>query len=214
MRKKGKFVKRIGITGGIGSGKTEACKILERLGEKVLYADLIAKDLTDTNENIQNEIKNIFGSEFFDKSGKLDRKKLAGLVFSDDEALAVLNSIVHPHVFSFIDDEVEKLSEKGGERIFIEAALIFESCMDDKLDFVINIDADINKRKQRVISRDGMTAEEFEKRAENQLSPEEKARLSGFTIKNNGSLEELERNLIFITGLINNLKIEKNDGID
>jgi dephospho-CoA kinase len=213
MKEKGTIVKRIGITGGIGSGKTEACKILERLGEKVLYADLIAKDLTENNIEIKNEIKNVFGLEFFDKSGKLDRKKLADLVFSDDEALAVLNSLVHPHVFSFIDEEVSLLAKNGGDRIFVEAALIFETYMDENLDVVIVIDSEKDTRLKRVKSRDGMTESEFKKRVDSQMSSEEKVRLADFTIKNNGSLGELERNLTFIISLINNLNIDRNDKI-
>ena len=211
MKEQGTNVKRIGITGGIGSGKTEACKILERLGEKVLYADLIAKELTDNNDAIKNEIKNVFGLEFFDKSGKLNRKKLAGLVFSDDEALSVLNYIIHPHVFAAIDDEVAKLAKNGGNRIFVEAALIFEACMDSNLDLVIVIDAEKETRLKRVTSRDGMTESEFNKRVNSQISSEERVKLADFTIKNNGSVEELERNLTFIVSLINNFKIDRND---
>jgi len=81
------IIKRIGITGGIGSGKSEACKILEQLGEVVLYADLIAKDLTDNNANVISQIKKYFGIDYYDKSGKLNRKKLADLVFNDPRHL-------------------------------------------------------------------------------------------------------------------------------
>ncbi len=211
MKEKGTEVKRIGITGGIGSGKTEACKILERLGEKVLYADIIAKNLTDNNAEVIDEIKNVFGAEFFDKSGKLDRKKLADLVFNDDEALAVLNYIVHPHVFKEIDKEIEKLASEGLKQVFIEAALIFETCMDENLDSVVVIDADKNVRQNRVALRDGMTEEEFNKRMSSQMSSEERTKLADFTIKNNGSLADLERNLVFIISLLKNIIIDRNE---
>ena len=206
-----KMIKKIGITGGIGSGKSEACKILERMGEKVLYADLIAREITINDPEVQNEIKQIFGNEFFDKSGKIDRKKLAALVFNDEDVLSVLNSIVHPRVFKEIDRQSEKLSALGVEQVFIEAALIFETCMDDNLDLVIVIDADEKKRLDRVLKRDGMSEEEFYKRASFQLSSEEKIRLADFTIKNNGSIIELERNLLFITGLVKAYKVNRND---
>ncbi|HEY9188253.1 MAG TPA: dephospho-CoA kinase [Ignavibacteria bacterium] len=202
-------LKRVGITGGIGSGKSEACKILEQLGEVVLYADLIAKDLTDNNANVISQIKKYFGIDYYDKSGKLNRKKLADLVFNDPKALETLNSIVHPEVFKVIDKEIEKSVKKGLKKIFIEAALIFESGMDENLDLVVLIDADEYIRYERVKERDRMTKEEFIKRVQAQMPSEEKVKLADFTIKNNGSLEELKRNIIFINDLINNYYFKK-----
>jgi len=202
-------IKRIGITGGIGSGKSEACKILEQLGEVVLYADLIAKELTDTNPIIISQIKKYFGSDYYDKSGKLNRKKLADLVFNDSKALETLNSIVHPEVFKVIDNEIEKLVRKGLKKVFIEAALIFESGMDENLDLVILIDADEDIRYKRVKERDKMTKEEFIKRVQAQMPSEEKEKIADFTIKNNGSIEELKHNIIFINDLINNYYFNK-----
>ena len=101
-------IKRVGITGGIGAGKTEAGKFLEKSGEKVLYADIIAKEQINNNEKVKSKIKKLFGQSCFDPAGKLDNKKLADIVFDDEESLMLLNSIVHPEVFKVIDAEAQK----------------------------------------------------------------------------------------------------------
>ena len=198
-------IKRVGITGGIGSGKTEAGKILENAGEEVLYADTIAKEIINTSEKVKSKIKEFFGKNCFDTDGNLNRKKLADIVFDDEESLLLLNSIVHPEVFKVIDDKVEKVKNLGKKLIFIEAALIFESCMDEKLDFVIVIDAEENICKERVYSRDKMSSTQFYKRIRNQISPGDKVKLGDFTIKNNSDLLSLEKNILFIRDLIYNL---------
>jgi dephospho-CoA kinase len=198
-------IKRVGITGGIGSGKTEAGKILENTGEKVLYADIIAKEIINTNKKVQSQIKKLFGQEYFGTDDKPDRKKLANLVFDDEEYLMLLNSIVHPEVFKVIDNESQKAMDSGKKLIFIEAALIFESCMDEQLDFVIVIDADENLCKERVYNRDKMSTDQFYKRVKNQISQYEKIKLGDFTIKNNGDLLLLEKNILFIRDLIYSL---------
>lgn len=202
-------IKKIGITGGIGSGKTEACKILERLGEKVLYADQIAKDLTDNNEKVINKIKKVFGSEFYGKDGKLNRKKLANFVFNNPSKLNTLNSIVHPEVFRVIDEKIRDFANQKIKQVYIEAALIFESGMDENLDLVIVIDADLPIRLERVQKRDKMDKDDFMRRNDSQIPSEEKVKLADFTIKNNGSIEELERNLVFINNLIKNYYFNK-----
>jgi dephospho-CoA kinase len=198
-------IKRVGITGGIGSGKTEAGKILENTGEKVLYADTIAKEIINTDKKVQNQIKKLFGQEYFGTDSKIDRKKLANLVFDNEEYLILLNSIVHPEVFKVIDDEAQKATDSDKKLIFIEAALIFESCMDEKLDFVIVIDAEENLCKERVYNRDKMSTDQFYKRVKNQIPSEEKIKLGDFTIKNNGDLLLLEKNILFIRDLIYSL---------
>jgi dephospho-CoA kinase len=195
-------IKRVGITGSIGSGKTAAGKILENAGEKVLYADIIAKEVVNTNAKIKSKIKQLFGTNYFDTAGKPDRKKLADLVFDNEKSLMLLNSIVHPEVFKVIDDETEKAKKSGKKLIFIEAALIFESCMDENLDFVIVIDAEESLCKERVYNRDKMSSAQFYKRVRNQISPEEKIKLGDFTIKNNGDLLSLEKNILFIKDII------------
>ena len=203
-------IKRVGITGCIGSGKTEAGKILENTGEKVLYADAIAKEVIDTNEKAKNKIKQLFGKQYFD-DGKLNRKKLADTVFNDEQSLMLLNSIVHPEVFKIIDAETEKAKNSGKKLIFVEAALIFESCMDENLDFVIVIDAEENLCKERVCNRDKMSPDQFYKRVKNQIPPEEKAKLGDFTIRNNGDILLLQKNILFIRDLIYSLQIGKNE---
>jgi dephospho-CoA kinase len=198
-------IKRVGITGGIGSGKTESGKILENAGEKVLYADIIAKEVINSNEKVKNKIKQLFGQNYFDTDGKLNRKKLADLVFDDEESLMLLNSIVHPEVFKVIDDEIKKAKISGKKLIFIEAALIFESYVDEKLDFVIVIDAEENLCKERVCNRDKMSPAQFYKRVKSQIASEEKVKLGDFIIKNNSDILSLEKNILFIRDLIYSL---------
>jgi len=136
---------------------------------------------------------------------------LADTVFNDEQSLMLLNSIVHPEVFKIIDAETEKAKNSGKKLVFVEAALIFESCMDENLDFVIVIDAEENLRKERVCNRDKMSQDQFYKRVKNQISPEEKVKLGDFTIRNNGDILLLQKNILFIRDLIYSLQISKNE---
>lgn len=192
-------MKKIGITGGIGSGKTVVSNIFKTLGCKIYNADERAKTLMDSDPEIRLQLENTFGKELF-STGFLDRKLLAGLVFNDAEALKTLNSIVHPLVFRDFDTWVEL--HKNEPYILKEAAIMFESGAYKQLDSVILVHSPEEIRINRVMFRDKTDKESVLSRMKNQMSDEEKIKLSDYVIYNddNHSLirQVLELHNIFI----------------
>ena len=175
-------MKKIGITGGIGSGKTYVSKVFESLGIPVFNADIEAKKLMSTSSELIQSIKYEFGDDIFDDY-ILNTKKLASVVFSDTEKLRKLNSLVHPIVRQeFLRWQVKKNSTY----IIKEAAILFESDSNKGLDAVICVTAPINLRIDRVKLRDGYSYREIKNRIENQISQEEKENLSDYIIVNDG----------------------------
>lgn len=197
----------VGVTGGIGSGKSSVCKFFEKLGVKILYADNIARELTESHEGIKKQIRKIFGSEVFSHDGQLNRKKLADLVFSNQKLKEQLNAIVHPYVFKVIEKEIRKVEQtKSSPFVIHEAALIYESGADEDLDYVIVVDADEDTRIQRVMKRDNVTREKVLQRINSQMPVEEKRTRADFVVKNNGDIKSLERKVKFLYYLLLRLK--------
>jgi len=175
---------KIGITGGIGSGKTTVCKIFETLGIPVYYADERAKSLMESDLNIVEQVKNLFGQSAYLKNGHLNRSLIASIVFQDNSKLKALNAFVHPAVFQ--DAERWHLSQKGVPYTLKEAALLFESGSSENLDKIITVFAPKELRIHRVVERDGSLREAVEGRMKKQMSEEEKMRLADFVIFNDG----------------------------
>lgn len=189
----------VGITGGIGSGKTEACRIFESLDVRVLYADLIARDLIDTHPDIKKRMQRAFGAAVYGPDGRLDRKQVAKLVFHDAGMHARINEIVHPFVLDATEREITFAKERASEpMIMTEAALIFESGADRMLDYVIVIDAEEEKRIERVMKRDGVTRAEVLERMSAQMSAKEKVDLADFVIANDADRSSLEEHCRFL----------------
>jgi dephospho-CoA kinase len=176
--------KRIGITGGIGSGKSTVCKLFETLGIPVYYADQRAKDIMLENEALRTALTNQFGPEIYPQSDLLDRKLLASLVFNDQSSLEKLNSIVHPAVFE--DSANWEAANQDSPYTLREAALLFESGSYRLLDKVITVTAPVELCISRVMNRDGMTEEEVRARMARQMDPDEKANRADFLIHNDG----------------------------
>ncbi len=176
---------KVGITGGIGSGKTTVCKIFELLGIPVYYADERAKELIATDKSIIKQVKQLFGDDVYDAAGKLDKKRVASVIFNFPEILNQYNQIVHPAVFR----DVEKWMQRHSDRDYVikEAALLFETGSNKQLDNIICVTAPLELRIQRVIDRDQTTAEAVKERIANQWSEEEKINASDFIIYNDGS---------------------------
>jgi dephospho-CoA kinase len=171
---------RIGLTGGIGSGKTTVAAIFEVLGIAVYYADEAAKRLMDEDENVKVAIESNFSKEAYTNSG-LNRKYLSGIVFNNPDRLAVLNSIVHPATIKDADEWIQK---QNSSYIIKEAALLFESGADQKLDYVIGVKAPLELRILRVMKRDNVSREEILSRINNQMDEEAKLALCNFIITN------------------------------
>ena len=175
-------MKVIGITGGIGSGKSVACAIFKTLGVPVYNADQEAKNLYDKYPELINKIKAEVSDEVFDKNGKLDRKKMAEIIFSDPLKLKLLNSIVHPAVRK--DFQKWIASQMNQAYVIKEAAILYESGAYKDCDQVISVVSPVDLRIQRVRERDRKSRSEVEKIIENQWSDEERIKKSDFVINN------------------------------
>lgn len=174
---------KIGITGGIGSGKTTICKIFEILGIPVFYADDVAKDIMTQDPLLVEDIKKNFGALSYHDSGELNRKHIAGIVFNNDKELAKLNSLVHPAVFRAFDQWDANISTAVPYNMK-EAALLFESGSYKKCDLTILVTAPINIRIARVMQRDGISEAQVRARMDKQLADEEKIKMADFFIVN------------------------------
>lgn len=172
---------KIGLTGGIGSGKTTVAKIFESLHIPVYYADDAAKKLMNTNEELKASIIQHFGKESY-QNGELDRKHLAGIVFNDKEKLALLNSLTHPIT---IQDAEDWMNKQTTPYVIKEAALLFESGAAEKLDYIVGVYAPQHIRVKRVMDRDNLPIEEVMKRITRQIDEEMKMKLCDFIITNN-----------------------------
>lgn len=173
---------KVGITGGIGSGKSVVCKVFEQLSIPVFYADDESKKLITTNTELIAEIKKKIGENIYTKQGELDRKKLSAIVFNDEKALQKLNAITHPAVKKHFLAWVKE--QKSTPYILKEAAILFESKANKDCDFVIAVYAPKEIRIKRVMERDGIGHEAVTARMSKQMSDEEKIKLSDFVIYN------------------------------
>lgn len=200
----------IGITGNFGSGKTTVCKILEDLGYPVIYSDALAKELMQKNDKLKEKLVATFGKETYLPDGSLNTKFLADKVFADNEEaernLALLNSIVHPFVLDETEKIINNLILEGKDLIFFESALIYEAEIQDLFDYVILVYSDKEKVIERIAQRGKFTKEEIEKRLKKQIDAEEKRKVADFTIFNNGSIEELRKNVEFVVEMIKELQ--------
>jgi len=173
---------KVGITGGIGSGKTTVCKIFELLNVPVFYADEVAKTLMVTDASIIAQIISVFGSEAYFADQTLNRKHIADRVFNNAFELATLNSFVHPAVFKAEDEWTLK---QKSSYVLKEAALLFESGSYKKNNCNILVSAFADIRIARVMKRDGVAAQKVKERIQNQMSEEDKHAKADFYIVNN-----------------------------
>ncbi len=172
------------ITGNIGSGKTTVCRIFERLGVPVYYADAAAKRLMLEDEDLRNGLVSAFGAATYLPDGTLNRSWLAERAFSNDEALAQLNALVHPAVHR--DAEQWKQRHAAHSYTLYEAAIVFEIGGQDRFDAVVVVAAPEAVRQARVIARDQTTPEAFAARAAKQWPDEKKEAAANHIIKNDG----------------------------
>ncbi|MES2592076.1 MAG: dephospho-CoA kinase [Bacteroidota bacterium] len=173
---------KVGITGGIGSGKTTVCKVFELLGIPVYYADFEAKQILDANDEVKTQILNFFGNDVLNTENKIDRKKLASLVFNNNEKLEKLNSFIHPVVAAHFENWLKQHSSK--KYILKEAAILFESGAYKAMDQIIAVVAPLELKLTRTIQRDKTTRQQVEDRINSQLNDQEKIKRSQYVIYN------------------------------
>ncbi|WP_392437430.1 dephospho-CoA kinase [Cruoricaptor ignavus] len=191
--------KIIGLTGGIGSGKTTAANIIERSGFPVYYSDGRAKSIVNDDAVLREKIISLLGAEAYDESGLYNRKFVSSQVFERPDLLENLNSLIHPAV----RQDFEKwLSAQSSRFVFKETALLFELGLDENCFKSLLITADDRLRIKRVMDRDGKTYREVEAVMENQMPEKEKIKKADFIIFNNDTQEALEEEVSkFLTEL-------------
>lgn len=175
---------KIGITGGIGSGKTTVCKIFEILGVPVYYADDRAKWLMTNQPELVLNLKKILGDETYLENGDLNRAYVASVIFNDRSKLEQINALVHPAVWK--DGEEWNAQHTTAPYTIKEAALLYESGGYKGMDKVITVFANKEIRLERVMKRDSVTRKQVLARMDKQMSNLEKARRADFVIKNDG----------------------------
>ncbi|MEO1262212.1 MAG: dephospho-CoA kinase [Bacteroidota bacterium] len=175
---------KVGVTGGIGSGKSTICKIFECIGIPVYYADDRAKQLMVDNIKIVDQITEIFGKEAYHEDGSLNRAHLATIVFNDKEKLNMLNGIVHPAVRE--DGQNWHQSQQNVPYTIKEAALMIESGNYKSMDEIIVVSAPVELRIQRVIQRDAVTRQAVMARIDKQLPEPERLAFADYVIVNDG----------------------------
>lgn len=193
---------KVGLTGGIGSGKSTVSKILISKGFSVYNSDNRAKWLMNNNDNLKSNIVSIFGDKAYLK-GSLNRKYLSAKVFNDSLKLKALNNLVHPLVA--IDFKNWLLDQKSKDFVFKEAAILIESGAYKEMDKIIVLSCPENIRLERVLKRDGNSPELVKKRMQNQISETEKINHADFVVKNNGSKSDLVLEVELVISELKNL---------
>ncbi|HNR19837.1 MAG TPA: dephospho-CoA kinase [Bacteroidia bacterium] len=171
---------KVGITGGIGSGKSYVAKIFSELGIAVYDADEFAKKLMQTNAEVVRQIKLLLGDEAYINE-TVNRRFIAEKIYSNKDLLTSINSIVHPAVANHFNDWC---AEQKSKYVLKEAAIMFESGANKDLGYVITVSAPLQLRKQRTLKRDGMTEEKFISIVNNQLTEEERNAMADFVLVN------------------------------
>ena len=183
---------KVGLTGGIGSGKSSVSSLFKEWGAYIFDADSNAKDILNNNETAQSEIIAEFGTDILNREGKIEKSKLARIAFQDEDHQLRLNTIIHPYVFSDIDSSFDLILQKNQHEIFcVDAALIYESGADTHMDYVVVVTSHLRLRTERVMERGGLTRDEFLERLDLQWPDEDKVHMADFVIHNNGTKDDL-----------------------
>jgi dephospho-CoA kinase len=192
-------MKKIAVTGGIGSGKSAVCAIFERLGVPVFYADAESKKMLDVDPTVRLAVIDLLGKEAYSDQ-QANRKYIADKVFSNPELLNKLNAILHPAVFRRFDEWV---SRQHAPYVIKEAAILFESGADKGIDEVIHVVAPMNLRIKRVISRDGVSKEDVERRMSKQWTDEQRASHAQYHLVNDEQMLLVPQVIALHEALIN-----------
>lgn len=182
----------LGLSGGIGSGKSTVAKILSELGAVVIYADAIAKEVLEPGQVGYESVVHAFGGSVLDTSGNIDRKQLAAAVFQDTSQLAQLEAIVHPAVSARVTQIRESLP--ANSIVVYDTPLLVEKQLQDQFDKVIIVIADVDVRRSRLVSR-GLDTSDIAARIANQVTDEQRMAVADFVVTNNGSLQELREHV-------------------
>lgn len=183
----------IGLTGGIGSGKSTVARILEEQGAHILSADLIGHEVYLPGRPAYREIIEAFGEEIVAEDGTIDRKKLGAIVFSDPRRLRKLNAITHPRLKGMMREKLAELKRSGVRVAVLEAALLLDAGWDDLADEVWVTVVEPEIAAKRTAARSGLSEQEVMKRIKTQMSNEERIRRADVVISTEGDLEDTRR---------------------
>ena len=184
---------KIGLTGGIGSGKSSVSDLFEEWGAHIFDADTEAKRILDTNTTAQSELIAEFGTDVLNANNQIDKAKLARIAFYDEDHQQRLNIIIHPYVFDVIDSTFDKVLASGKHEVFVvDAALIYESGAYTHMDYVLVVTSHLKIKTERVMTRGGLTLDQFLQRVNLQWPDEDKIHMADFVIHNNGTLDQLK----------------------
>jgi len=181
----------IGLTGSIGTGKSEAARQLEALGASIISADQVGHEAYTPNTEAWEHVVSAFGDEILQDDGEIDRRKLGTIVFSDPGQLERLNQIMHPRMAQMVADKVEVLRGQGVEVVVLEAALLFEAGWDSLVEEVWTTDSPEQAVIERLKVRNGMSEEEARKRMSSQMGRTERLDRSDYVIENSGDMVAL-----------------------
>ncbi len=177
-------MKIVGVTGGIGSGKSTVCKLLSKMNFPVFYTDLEGHRQLNTNEEVHQALKDRYGKDIFDENGFPIRPAIAAIVFKDKSELSWLNSIIHPRVKQAFTDWCVLQSAAV---VFKESAILFEGNFNSDCDYSIQVSCSVEQRMQRVLKRDAVNKEDIQNRMKNQMSDREREALADFVVYNEDS---------------------------
>ena len=186
-------MKLVGLTGGIASGKSTVAEILKRQGAAIINADVLAREVVEPGHQAWTEIVNTFGIAVLQPDRTLDRQKLRAIIFDDAAARKKIESIIHPQVRALAEQRIREHAAAGYAVIVYEVPLLFEGNLQEWLRPVILVACDVDTQRTRLQSRDNLSAAQAQKHIDAQMSLEAKRRLADYVIENNGSLEDLKR---------------------
>lgn len=191
----------VGLTGQSGAGKTTVCDTFEKSGFAVINADIVAREVMSKGSKCLEETVNVFGDILLG-DGSLDRKKLAGIVFSDTDKLKIYENIIFPYIISSIKEKIDIFKKEMYNYVLLDAPTLFESKADNLCDIIVSVIADREIRIERILKRDSITFSEAESRLNSQKNDDFYIEKSDYVIRNNGSLSELENNTINVVNSI------------
>ena len=181
----------IGLTGGIGTGKSEVARILAMLGAVVIDSAQLGHQAYTPHTETWGEVVKTFGEGILQPSGDIDRKQLGAIVFADPEQLARLNGIMHPRMARMVSQQIEKLREEGALAVVVEAAVLFEAGWDSLVDEVWTTESPLDNVVDRLMARNGLDRAEVVKRIKSQLSSEERSVRSQVVVDNSKDVDTL-----------------------
>ncbi|MGE5627178.1 MAG: dephospho-CoA kinase [Solirubrobacterales bacterium] len=196
---------KIGLTGGIGSGKSTISKYISELGFKVVDADVVSREVLELYPEITEEVRKQFGDEFFMENNQLDRKKFGKCLFQNREKLKQYEKIIIPYIKKEIYKRIETIEKEGEAVCFLDAPTLIENGMHKEMDKNILVWADRNIQVKRIIERDKMSLLDVNNRINAQMSLEDKKKVVDFVVNNSGKIEDTKKDIykiIYDLGLL------------